>query len=144
MPRVGQVRCCGERRFLRVKPVPICKLSRVCAHVSGSESENHSNWFLETVCPRGGRGGGEKKEHLYSLSRIWQLSNSLGIHCHIQCHYLTWCLADDNRAQIERQCHGEKGMSPRLQLPFRWLPFIACYSNLKGAIGRVHLLPVSR
>lgn len=103
-----------------VSPAPICKLSRL--YVTFQRV-----WIIQTGfinCVSKNVKGGEK-EHLYSLSRIWQLSNSLGIHCHIQCHYLTWCLADYNRAQIERQCHREKGMSPRLHLPFRLLPFIA-------------------
>lgn len=35
----------------------------------------------------------------------------MGIRCHVRCHCLTWCLAARNRAQIERQCRGEKGIS---------------------------------
>lgn len=81
-----------------------------------------------------------------SLSRIWQLNSRFGIRCYIQCHYLTRCLADWSRVQIERQCHREREMSCLLHLPFTLLPLIASLSfpplcsNLKESISRIHLL----
>ena len=83
---------------------------------------------METLVEKKKKKKEKKKEHLYFLSRIWQRNNWFGIHCHIQRHYLTWCLADSNRVQIERQCHREKEMSCLLHLPFRLLPFIASLS----------------
>ena len=121
-------------RVSTVSPVPICKLSRLC--VRCLKSEVIQTGFIHRVsknCNGNSRWKkkkkkGKKKEHLYFLSRIWQRNNWFGIHCHIQRHYLTWCLADSNRVQIERQCHREKEMSCLLHLPFRLLPFIASLS----------------
>ncbi len=102
----------------------VCVCVCVCACALFRESKVIQTGFIHCVS-KNGNGNTCKKEHLYSLVRIWQLNNWLGIHCHIQCHYLTWCLADQNRVQIERQCHREKEMSCLLHLPFRLLPFIA-------------------
>lgn len=121
-------------RVSAVSPFPICTLS---ARVGG---RSHVSDCIKKSCKK------KKKEHLCSLSRIWQLNSRFGIRCYIQCHYLTLCLADWSRVQIERQCHREREMSCLLHLPFTLLPLIASLSfsplcsNLKESISRIHLL----
>lgn len=115
--RVGQVRCCRcsvallWRALAPCRPLPSASFQnatcvrarwKMLSRLTGKSTIFQTGFYK--LCAQefwlgGGGGRGErggtvvKKEHLYSLPRRWQGSSSLGIHCHIQCHHLTWCLA---------------------------------------------------
>lgn len=124
-------------RVSTMSPVPICKLSAlhvhmctcmcVCVIACFTASEVFQSGCILCVWRDWNENSWKKRksEHLGTLSKIWQLNNRFAIHSHIQCHYLTSCLAGLKRVQIERQCHMEKEMSCLLQGPFKLLPFTA-------------------
>lgn len=78
-----------------------------------------------------------KKEKNICCLSIWQVRNWLGIHCHVQCHCLTWCLAASNRAQIERLCSREKGISCLHDVP-SMLPWCLVLESLNRKETKHH------